>query len=785
MDFSIFSPTEFEQLCCDILKVSKNIDGRTFKECRDGGIDILKKTPNMCVVGQCKRYTTGKFNLLKKELKKEVEKVKKINPDCYYVFTSMHLSKNQVIEIYDMFKPYIKDVNDIFDGNIIENCLKDEKYKDAFKKNIKLWINSINVLHSIFPSSLNIDISTLESSIENHKKYYVETSFLSKTLKELKDKKAILVEGSAGSGKTTLCEMVVLSMKRDNDNLKLIYTSSRDYENLKKELAKEHNGPILVYLDDFVGQTCLELSEKELSEIKTIINYILNSKSIYLLINSRVYILNDVSRINDSLFKIFESSQFSIIKLDKFSDIEKAEILCAHLRTNCVDYEKIEKINEERNYLKIVNHKNYNPRLIEYIAKENLEAFSPDEYFNYCIEVLNNPQKIWKDQFEKIMQEDRALLEILYILTSGKIDKNILYECFNNQKSNKFLFNNLDLTSSSIFENSIQRLNGTFVNLSTNGVNTFVEVANPSINDFLKENFNSKSKDIIKEYRNHFIYIEQFIRMEESFLNSESIEFLHDTKFFENPKYISLNNYGLFMLALVNKYTQESDSKKRLLYATKLIANSDSFSFEPMQVAFGPRFLLKEIFTNEKLLAINISSFSENEFLDVKKVFNKFLFPDDICCIYESCNNIFTSEQFDEQADDIYSDMLYDEVEDIDFNQLIKDEIDGICYCDEFDKAENYIDDITEAVTQEALIELEKNVSKNLNFTKISFIFRIPTNYDYESAIESKDIERLIYDYINPYDFDYSDYKDDLQIGKNSNDVIDNMFSELLESAKN
>lgn len=93
-DFRILQPSEFECFSRDLLQAREKIFIESFADGKDKGIDLrfaYDKTKT-CIV-QCKRYKD--WIELKGSLKKEIEKVKKLNPQRYILTTSVDLTVAQ------------------------------------------------------------------------------------------------------------------------------------------------------------------------------------------------------------------------------------------------------------------------------------------------------------------------------------------------------------------------------------------------------------------------------------------------------------------------------------------------------------------------------------------------------------------------------------------------------------------------------------------------------------------------------------------------------------------
>lgn len=75
------------------------------------------------------------------------------------------------------------------------------------------------------------------------------------------------------------------------------------------------------------------------------------------------------------------------IDLDSMSNIEKGEILYNHIYFKRLPSEFFFEIKKDKRYINIINHKNYNPRIIEFVTKEsNYAKIGDHNYYEYIIE---------------------------------------------------------------------------------------------------------------------------------------------------------------------------------------------------------------------------------------------------------------------------------------------------------------------------------------------------------------------------------------------------------------
>lgn len=124
-NFNNLNIYEFEVLCKDIMSRRLGISLRTFAEGPDGGIDITDDAKETNIIIQCKR-TTSNFSNLRASLKNELSKVEKLKPREYYILTSLPLTPNNIRELYDMFSDYMESSNNVIDGKLIDEILREK-----------------------------------------------------------------------------------------------------------------------------------------------------------------------------------------------------------------------------------------------------------------------------------------------------------------------------------------------------------------------------------------------------------------------------------------------------------------------------------------------------------------------------------------------------------------------------------------------------------------------------------------------------------------------------------
>src|SRR3989338_7797712 len=120
-DFKTLSFIDFEDLVRDLLQeelsreLNKKITLESFRSGRDQGVDLRSsKTEKNELIIQCKHFAASPTKLLLAHLKKEIPKIKKIEPKRYVLAVSNDLSKKDKDDILDLLKPFCLSTGDIY-----------------------------------------------------------------------------------------------------------------------------------------------------------------------------------------------------------------------------------------------------------------------------------------------------------------------------------------------------------------------------------------------------------------------------------------------------------------------------------------------------------------------------------------------------------------------------------------------------------------------------------------------------------------------------------------------
>lgn len=480
--FHTLSPIDFENLVRDLLQSELSIRLESFKSGRDDGIDLrYAAEEDGTLIVQAKHFLTSGFSsLLSHLIKKEKPKVDNLNPDKYLLATSVPLSPANKDKIKDALAPHIGHAHDIYGQNDLNNLLG--QFPNVEKQHFKLWLSSTSLLEEILHSRIiNQSRITLENIRDKARIYVVNDSF--KAAAEILNKyNYVIIAGIPGIGKTILADMLVLhSICQGYDFIEVSYDINEAYT------LPEHNHPRVYLYDDFLGRTSLaeKLQKNEDNRLVSFISAIRKSKSAKLILTTREYILRQAQSTYEILNNpLFENPQ-CVIDLSQYTRPIRAQILYNHLYFSSIPREHVEQIVRQAAYLKIIDHPNYNPRIIEYMTDPMwIDIKQPSKYPVAFLQNLQKPFLIWEQAFNNHLFE--VAREVLLVLGSLPMEV-FLEDLSHNVKL--FISNRGRMVSDRDLHCALSELQGNFITLKRDRDNNIVAFHNPSIQDFIEDYF--------------------------------------------------------------------------------------------------------------------------------------------------------------------------------------------------------------------------------------------------------------------------------------------------------
>lgn len=587
-NFSTLNDKEFEQIARDLLNAKFRLELQDFKVGKDNGIDLRFSTEenDNSIVVQAKHYIGSGYAQLKHALLKvELAKIENLNPDRYVVVTSLPLSTSQKDELKSGLSPFVSTSNDIIGQEDLNRFLGE--FKDIEKKYFKLWFSSTNVFNSIINNAIEGRTRYLLEKIKDKIPFYVVTKKLDDANKILQKEKLLLITGQPGIGKTTLAEIMLFD--RANNGYKIYKVENiREAEDV---ISLDEEEKQLFYFDDFLGANYFEIvnAQKTETQLTSFVERIKNTPNKYLILTTRTVILNHAIEKYEKIgHSKLEHQQFEV-KLTDYSKYEKALILYNHLYFRGIREDFYDGILNKKFYWSIIQHKNYTPRIIEFITdKSRIESLTVETYLQFIVNNLNNPKEIWRYSFNnQIEYLDRCLLLTLFTFERSSFEYT-LYSAFQKRLEFEKLEHN-QIIKSDQFNESIKLLLNGFI--TSNLYDTKPPVReylfiNPSLTDFLLGHI-SESFPERKGIISSLLYIEQLSRFnpDKSLIPLEKeLQIIIRDKIAkseikiheENNKHFTDNKRHAILLEALCKYCNQVNIDTLLLEHFKQISFSES-----------------------------------------------------------------------------------------------------------------------------------------------------------------------------------------------------------------
>jgi len=170
-----------------------------------------------------------------------------------------------------------------------------------------------------------------------------------------------------------------------------------------------------------------------------------------------------------------------VLTLDNYTPLIRAEILYNHLYFSELTREEKAQFAEPRVYLPIIEHRNFNPRLIDYSLR--LMFSSEDEALpdvaQAMLENLNNPRRLWEHIDNQLDQESVDIVTVLFSFTrEATVDE--LERAFHS-----YIAQSGRASSHRKFLQSLKVLDNTMIRIGSDSGNSTIAYHSPSIRDYM------------------------------------------------------------------------------------------------------------------------------------------------------------------------------------------------------------------------------------------------------------------------------------------------------------
>ncbi|HWF12673.1 MAG TPA: hypothetical protein VG272_02980 [Candidatus Acidoferrales bacterium] len=361
-------------------------------------------------------------------------------------------------------------------------------------KHFKLWLTSEPVLLRVLNAGIFHDSQAHLERIRLRLRRYVQNPSFKRARSVLERSHYCIIAGIPGIGKTTLAEVLLADL-----------VDRKGFETFRISRGLDEIGPIkntkrkqAFYFDDFLGTTSVDkLQKNEDRRLIDLIEEVRANENWRFILTTREYILN-AARLRYEAFAHPEVDlNLCVVKLDDYTRPIRARILYNHIYFS--DLPKAHKLALIRNkgYEGIILHRNYNPRVIEYITEvRHACTVQASLYLHEFTDSLNHPTRIWDHAFRhQISEAARHLLLVLSTMPDEILidDLEDAFWAFYRFRQTRFGFP----TKSGDWNDALKELDGNFILTTKVGTDIAITFHNPSIRDFLEGFLSNSESDVL------------------------------------------------------------------------------------------------------------------------------------------------------------------------------------------------------------------------------------------------------------------------------------------------
>ena len=521
--FSALPPLDFEAVCADLLGAELGLNFERFAAGRDDGIDLRAFEPGVDHphIVQCRHYERSGFQALLRSLRPEVARIDALRPATYRVATSVDLSKTQKDQIYELFEAHMPNESFVLGAGDLDGLLT--KHDRVELRHPQLWFASGSVLESMLAKSHLERSRHLAEQISEALPRYVESSAYPIAMTKLQEHGVCVLSGAPGVGKTTLAHVLAARLAIDGFE---IYEISHDVEAAWQLL--DSNRKQLFIFDDFLGRVSEgeHLSNRSDYRIAALIHKISLSPNSRLILTTREYIWASAIRTSIPLSRVETSLKF-VVEISHYSRMQRARILYNHLWHSDLPDQMISAMRAGRQYLRVIDHPNFSPRLIEFLTSPRILPSVhdyQDDYIRAAVSALDSPEEIWRLAFESHLTEQAKAVLVALLAQRRELTTEELERCW-------ICFCDAVGTPRHVgdYRNSLRDLEGSFLTISRRGgERRSVGFHDPSVLDFLL-GYLADDLTVLEGLARSMQSIDELLRLE-SFGSDDPIDVLRNKR---------------------------------------------------------------------------------------------------------------------------------------------------------------------------------------------------------------------------------------------------------------
>lgn len=473
-DFRQLSPPDFENLVRDLLQEELKLRIESFGPGKDGGVDFRFAKAGLATVIQVKHYVDSPARELIRAAAKENEKVARLKPYRYIFATSASLTPGLKDKIIAAMPNAPLTHDDVLGREDFNNRL--ELYPKILHRHFKLWLTHTATLERIIHSGIYNRTDAELDLIKNLIPRFVQNRSVEAAEQILKNRGALIIAGEPGVGKTTLARVLTWLHLDQGWHVFVV-------DDLKEAMEVCSPGEKrLIFLDDFLGQISLtnDAIRNVDQRLPVFLERVRSNKDIRFVLTTRSYLLSQAQQQSTRLASEKVIASELLLNVGAYTRSIRAQIVYNHIYFS--DLRKEEKLSllNEGFYLRMIDHRNFSPRLIELLTTADYLALQNSPIREVVVRVLDNPTVLWETPYRSHLTEDSRTVMLALFFNDYYVSVEKLFQSF--RHFSKVVGGSMSgSTEITRFRQALKPLEGPITSHS----NGYVYFSNPGLKDFL------------------------------------------------------------------------------------------------------------------------------------------------------------------------------------------------------------------------------------------------------------------------------------------------------------